>query len=127
MSLIFFFASERQDKQNRFQGGWALVAEQLPYAAGAAKSILLDRELGLVEKELEDGDVIKIDATSKFDDTEWEEFQTRIKTHLLRGNGDNRIAAVLVGDGGSQNGRLPELLNACAKQNLPLLIIVIGK
>jgi len=113
------------DKQNRFQGGWALVAEQLPYAAGAAKSILLDRELGLVEKELEDGDVIKIDATSKFDDTEWEEFQTRIKTHLLRGNGDNRIAAVLVGDGGSQNGRLPELLNACAKQNLPLLIIVI--
>ncbi|KAL7542715.1 hypothetical protein ACHAXR_013023 [Thalassiosira sp. AJA248-18] len=88
------------DKQKRFQGGWALVAEQLPYAAGAAKSILLDRELGLVEKDLEDGDVIK-------------------------GNGDNRIAVVLVGDGGAQNGRFPELLNACSKQNLPLLIIVI--
>jgi hypothetical protein len=43
-SSIFLAAS--QDKQNRFQGGWALVAEQLPYAAGAAKSILLDRELG---------------------------------------------------------------------------------
>jgi hypothetical protein len=25
------------------QGGWALVSEQLPYAAGAARSILLDR------------------------------------------------------------------------------------
>jgi hypothetical protein len=29
-----------------FQGGWALVAEQLPYACGAA-SILLDRAMGL--------------------------------------------------------------------------------
>ena len=40
-------------------------------------------------------------------------------------DGDNRIAVVLVGDGGSQNGRMPELLNACSKQNLPLLIVVI--
>lgn len=28
-----------------FQGGWALVSEQLPYAVGAARSILLDRHL----------------------------------------------------------------------------------
>lgn len=32
------------DPQN-FQGGWALVSEQLPYAVGAARSILLDRQL----------------------------------------------------------------------------------
>jgi len=32
------------DKATNMQGGWALVAEQLPYAAGAARSILLDRE-----------------------------------------------------------------------------------
>ena len=96
------------------------MAEQLPYAAGAAKSILIDKELGLVEKELEDGKVIKIDGCK---DIEWEDF---LKTHpSLRSNDDHRIAAVLVGDGGSQNGRLPELLNAASKQNLPLLIIVI--
>lgn len=53
------------DKQNRFQGGWALVAEQLPYSAGAAKSILLDSELGLVERELEDGNVIKVDSSKE--------------------------------------------------------------
>merc|ERR1719261_2252466 len=35
------------DREHYFQGGWALVCEQLPYAAGAAKSILLDRELGV--------------------------------------------------------------------------------
>ena len=96
------------------------MAEQLPYAAGAAKSILIDKQLGLVEKELEDGKVIKIDGCK---DIEWEDF---LKTHpSLRSNDDHRIAAVLVGDGGSQNGRLPELLNAASKQNLPLLIIVI--
>ena len=33
------------DKDTNFQGGWALVAEQLPYAVGAARSILLDRKL----------------------------------------------------------------------------------
>ena len=33
------------DKDTHFQGGWALVSEQLPYAAGAARSILLDRHL----------------------------------------------------------------------------------
>eukprot|EP01041_Mallomonas_annulata_P001562 gene1562-3017_t len=33
------------DKEVNFQGGWALVAEHLPYATGAARSILLDREL----------------------------------------------------------------------------------
>ncbi|KAJ1485364.1 pyruvate dehydrogenase [Baffinella frigidus] len=32
------------DQETNFQGGWALVSEQLPYAAGAARSILLDRE-----------------------------------------------------------------------------------
>ena len=31
------------DPETYFQGGWALVSEQLPYAAGAAKSILQDR------------------------------------------------------------------------------------
>ncbi|KAL7552710.1 hypothetical protein ACHAWF_015944 [Thalassiosira exigua] len=113
------------DKPNRFQGGWALVAEQLPYAAGAAKSILLDRELGFVEKDLEGGEIIKLDATKEFNDAEWKEFETRIKGPSLKGNGDNRIAVVLVGDGGSQNGRLPELLNTCKKLNLPLLVIII--
>ena len=29
------------DKEQNFQGGWALVCEQLPYAAGAARSILV--------------------------------------------------------------------------------------
>lgn len=33
------------DKETNFQGGWALVCEQLPYAVGAARSILLDRHL----------------------------------------------------------------------------------
>lgn len=33
------------DKDTNFQGGWALVAEQLPYAVGAARSIMLDRLL----------------------------------------------------------------------------------
>jgi len=33
------------DKEMNFQGGWALVCEQLPYAAGAARAILLDRLL----------------------------------------------------------------------------------
>jgi 2-oxoisovalerate dehydrogenase E1 component len=33
------------DKEKNFQGGWALVAEQLPYAVGAARSIMLDRHL----------------------------------------------------------------------------------
>lgn len=28
-----------------FQGGWALVGEQIAYAAGAARSILMDRQL----------------------------------------------------------------------------------
>jgi hypothetical protein len=35
---------QHQQPQN-FQGGWALVSEQLPYAVGAARSILLDRLL----------------------------------------------------------------------------------
>ncbi|CAN0440530.1 unnamed protein product [Hapterophycus canaliculatus] len=33
------------DKATHFQGGWALVAEQIAYAAGAARSILMDRQL----------------------------------------------------------------------------------
>eukprot|EP00986_Skeletonema_menzelii_P009935 scaffold4643_cov174-Skeletonema_menzelii.AAC.7 len=96
------------DKQNRFQGGWALVAEQLPYSAGAAKSILLDSELGLVERDLENGDVIKVDSSQE-----------------SSGKEDDRIAVVFVGDGGSHNGRLPVLLNACSKLKLPLLIVII--
>ena len=34
------------DVENNFQGGWALVSEQLPYAVGAARSIVLDKFLG---------------------------------------------------------------------------------
>jgi pyruvate dehydrogenase E1 component alpha subunit len=78
------------DKALNFQGGWALVAEQLPYAAGAARSILLDRQLH--PNELKD---------------------------------DDRIAVVFIGDGGAQNGRMAECLNAAAKEKLPLLFIVI--
>ena len=98
------------DKQNRFQGGWALVSEQLPYSAGAAKSILLDSELGLMELDLENGDFIKVDSNQ-------ESSACKVK--------DDRITVVFVGDGGAQNGRLPELLNTCAKLKLPVLIIVI--
>ena len=58
------------DVDTHFQGGWALVSEQLPYAAGAARSIKLDRELGLAPE------------------------------------GDDRMAVVFCGEGGSQNGRM---------------------
>merc|ERR1719482_2260553 len=78
------------DPATHFQGGWALVAEQLPYAVGAARSILLDRML------------------------EPEKFQ-----------GDDRIAIVFIGEGGAQNGRMAECLNAAAKENLPILFLVI--
>jgi len=78
------------DKETNFQGGWALVSEQLPYAAGAARSILLDRHL------------------------EPEKFK-----------GDDRISVVFIGDGGAQNGRMAECLNAAAKENLPLLFLII--
>merc|ERR1719182_384091 len=78
------------DPATHFQGGWALVSEQLPYAVGAARSILLDRML------------------------EPEKFQ-----------GDDRIAIVFIGEGGAQNGRMAECLNAAAKENLPILFLVI--
>jgi len=89
------------DKKTYFQGGWALVAEQLPYAAGAAKSILIDRELGIS------------------DDDEIE------KQNVAPPADDDRITVVFVGEGGSQNGRMAEILNAAAKDNLPLLILTI--
>lgn len=89
------------DKENYFQGGWALVAEQLPYACGAAKSILLDRELGLSDND----DIVKENSAPPVD--------------------DDRISVVFVGEGGAQNGRMAELLNSAAKDNLPLLAIVI--
>lgn len=89
------------DREHYFQGGWALVCEQLPYAAGAAKSILLDRELGL-----SDGDDYK-------------------KKNEAPPADDDRIAMVFVGEGGAQNGRTAELLNAASKDNLPLLLLVI--
>jgi TPP-dependent pyruvate/acetoin dehydrogenase alpha subunit/pyruvate/2-oxoglutarate/acetoin dehydrogenase E1 component len=89
------------DKKQYFQGGWALVSEQLPYAAGAAKSILLDRALGLSDNE-------KVEKVNKAPPAN-----------------DDRISVVFIGEGGSQNGRMAELLNAAAKDNLPLLIIVI--
>lgn len=78
------------DVENNFQGGWALVSEQLPYAVGAARSILLDRHLHP------------------------EEFKN-----------DDRITIVFVGEGGAQNGRMAECLNAAAKENLPILFVVI--
>ena len=78
------------DKETNFQGGWALVCEQLPYAAGAARSILLDRAL----------------EPDKFAE-------------------DDRVSVVFIGDGGAQNGRMAETLNAAAKEKLPLLFIVI--
>ena len=77
------------DVENNFQGGWALVAEQLPYAVGAARSIVLDKHLGIT------------------------------------GPDDDRIAVVFVGEGGAQNGRMAECLNAAAKENLPILFVVI--
>ena len=78
------------DKDTNFQGGWALVSEQLPYAAGAARSILLDRHL---------------DPEGMKD--------------------DDRISIVFIGEGGAQNGRMAECLNAAAKENLPMLFLVI--
>jgi 2-oxoisovalerate dehydrogenase E1 component len=89
------------DREHYFQGGWALVCEQLPYAAGAAKSILLDRILGISDDE------------------------NYKKTNVAPPADDDRIAIVFVGDGGAQNGRTAELLNAAAKDNLPLLLLVI--
>jgi TPP-dependent pyruvate/acetoin dehydrogenase alpha subunit/pyruvate/2-oxoglutarate/acetoin dehydrogenase E1 component len=89
------------DRENYFQGGWALVCEQLPYAAGAAKSILLDRELGVS------------------DDANYQ------KQNVPPPADDDRIAIVFVGEGGAQNGRTAELLNAAAKDNLPILLLVI--
>merc|ERR1719316_533131 len=65
------------DVDTHFQGGWALVSEQLPYAAGAARSILLDRHL---------------DPEGMKD--------------------DDRISIVFIGEGGAQNGRMAECLNA---------------
>mmetsp|Transcript_19165 Transcript_19165/g.58102 ORF Transcript_19165/g.58102 Transcript_19165/m.58102 type:complete len:786 (+) Transcript_19165:135-2492(+) len=82
------------DVDTHFQGGWALVAEQFPYAAGAARSIMLDRHLGLTTAKADGGD-------------------------------DDRLTIVFCGEGGSQNGRLAETLNAAAKEKLPLLILCI--
>lgn len=78
------------DKETNFQGGWALVAEQLPYAVGCARAIKLDRERD----------------PEKYKD-------------------DDRIAVVFVGEGGAQNGRMAECLNAAAKEELPILFFVI--
>lgn len=78
------------DIEKNFQGGWALVAEQLPYATGAARSILLDRHL---------------DPEGMKD--------------------DDRMTIVFVGEGGAQNGRMAECLNAAAKEKLPILFLVI--
>lgn len=91
------------DKEQYFQGGWALVSEQLPYAAGAAKSILLDRAMGLSDTPQ--------DATTKMNQAPPAD--------------DDRISVVFCGEGGAQNGRMAEILNAASKDNLPLLILVI--
>jgi len=89
------------DREHYFQGGWALVCEQLPYAAGAAKSILLDRELGMSDNAVYE------------------------KQDVAPPSDDDRISIVFVGEGGAQNGRTAELLNAASKDNLPLLLLVI--
>lgn len=73
---------------------------------------LLDALAGLLETDQADGDVIKI-------------HRDEILSPDTVGDMDDRIAVVLVGDGGSQNGRLPELLNTCSVLKLPLLIIVV--
>jgi len=78
------------DVETHFQGGWALVSEQLPYAVGAARSIMLDRERDPVKYA-----------------------------------NDDRMAIVFIGEGGSMNGRMQECLNAAAKENLPILFLVI--
>jgi 2-oxoisovalerate dehydrogenase E1 component len=80
------------DKETHFQGGWALVSEQLPYAVGAARSILLDRQL----------------YPEKYPSGK-----------------DDRITVVFIGEGGAQNGRMAECLNAASKENLPILFLVI--
>ena len=37
---------------------------------------------------------------------------------------DDRVAIVVfVGEGGAQNGRMAECLNAAAKENLPILVL----
>jgi TPP-dependent pyruvate/acetoin dehydrogenase alpha subunit len=89
------------DQEHYFQGGWALVCEQLPYACGAAKSILLDRELGMSDD------------------------STYAKQNVAPPVDDDRIAIVFVGEGGAQNKRTAELLNAASKDNLPILLLVI--
>jgi len=89
------------DREQYFQGGWALVCEQLPYAAGAAKTILIDRALGVS------------------DDSKYQ------KQNVAPPADDDRIAIVFVGEGGAQNGRTAELLNSAAKDNLPILLLVI--
>ncbi len=78
------------DKDTNFQGGWALVSEQLPYAVGAARAILLDR----------------LNDPEKF-------------------KNDNRMTVVFIGEGGAQNGRMAECLNAASKEKLPILFLVI--
>jgi len=78
-----------------------LVCEQLPYAAGAAKTILLDRALGVSDDE------------------------TYQKQNIAPPDDDDRIAIVFVGEGGAQNGRTAELLNSASKDNLPILLLVI--
>jgi pyruvate dehydrogenase E1 component alpha subunit len=83
------------DRKNTFRvdgRSWRTVA----YACGAAKSILLDRAMGLSD------DVAKCRAGC----------HGRPYFGRLCGNG-------------AQNGRMAELLNSAAKDNLPLLVIVI--
>jgi pyruvate dehydrogenase E1 component alpha subunit len=77
--------------------------------------------LGLFETDWADDEVVKVDTPDVLSDVDWDEFGNP----TLMGDGDDRIAVVLVGDGGCQNGRLPELLNTCSKLKLPLLIIAI--
>ena len=48
-----------------------------------------------------------------------------LTTAKADGGDDDRLTIVFCGEGGSQNGRLAETLNAAAKEKLPLLILCI--
>jgi pyruvate dehydrogenase E1 component alpha subunit len=99
------------DKEHSFQGGWALVGEQLPIAVGAARSILLDRE-----KHQQQQDKERPVSTSNLQHDGGGDHND---------HGDNRLAVVFVGDGAAQNGRMAECLNAASKESLPLLFVVV--
>ena len=122
------------DTSKNFQGGWALVSEQLPYAVGAARSILLDRQLDPEGTKKDDR------ITIVFIGYVLPSFLP--PTHLVihpfiyppTHPPTHRSPAHLIppthppnphSEGGAQNGRMAECLNAAAKEGLPILFLVI--